>query len=189
MSTISHNIGKQLVKESNWIPGWDYIDAGLSAIGMVPGLGILSNGASALGNLAQGNWTGAGLAGAGMIPGVGIMSGASKLGKLGLAGVRATKGIGQLASHVPGVANMASRAMPAIHALQPYNHVFNAANRYGNFAQALTGSNHQNYSAPFVPPMAQSQNSMGPQPIAQNYPNMFNQPMNSYRPQSFYGNV
>lgn len=143
---------------------WDWVDGGLNAAGMIPGVGMITNGISALGNAVQGNWGQAGLSAAGMIPGVGVMSGAARLGRLGKMGVGLAKGIGRAGAHVPGARFAAGHIAPAIHAMQPYSAPMNRAAGWGGMFLGGSGSNQpqqpqQQYQAPMPQPQYQAQSN------------------------------
>jgi RHS repeat-associated protein len=64
----------------------DGIQASLTVAGFVPGLGEVTNGASAIISVFQGDWTGAGLSAAALIPFAGDFADAAKLARLGKKG-------------------------------------------------------------------------------------------------------
>jgi len=77
---------------------------------VIPGLGEVTNAASAVISLFQGDWTGAGLSAAALIPFAGDFADVAKLARLGKKGAGAVKSVGQigregeaLASEITGV--------------------------------------------------------------------------------------
>jgi len=164
MSNFSNQLG-QMTKMGGW---WDWVDGGLNAVGMIPGIGTVANGISAAGNALQGNWGQAGLAAAGMIPGVGVMSGAAR--GAGLLG-KATRGVmsaGRAAHALPGMAGAVRYAAPAFRGAQAYAKPLGQINRWGNMAGAvpgILGGGHGQQS-----PVPQYQPPPTPTPMAQQNP-------------------
>jgi RHS repeat-associated protein len=88
----------------------DGVQATLTTAGVIPGLGEVTNAASAVISLFQGDWTGAGLSAAALIPFAGDFADVAKLARLGKKGAGAVKSVGQigregeaLASEITGV--------------------------------------------------------------------------------------
>ena len=157
-----------MTKMGGW---WDGIDTGLNVAGMIPGIGFLANGASALGNLAQGNWGQAGISALGMIPGVGALTGAAK--GVGMAGklARGAQMAGKAMHAVPGVGTAARWATPALRAAQPYSHAGNTMRNTIGGAQMAGGAYSLAHGA-FSPSVPQYQ----PPPTAMSNWQMPNMP-------------
>lgn len=70
-------------QEKNWWESWgsDVVHVGLDAVGLIPGLGEVADGANALIYLAEGDTTNAAISAAAMIPGLGAGATAAKYGK------------------------------------------------------------------------------------------------------------
>lgn len=180
MSTISEQLGKQLIKEA-W-GTWDTIDTGLSMAGMIPGIGTLSNGISAVGNLAQGRFADAGLSTLGMIPGLGVVKGMG-------TGAKAVGLGGHLAKAFPTAlraARMPNNVMAGIKGMNHLAPIGTAMNGWGGMIARQFVPNSptpQIYhpSTNFMPPTP-TPTSMPPAQYAQ-----------AYRPQArsnfIYGNA
>lgn len=83
----------------------DGVQTTLTAAGLIPGLGEVTNAASAVISVFQGDWTGAGLSAAALIPFAGDFADAAKLARLGEKGAGAAKSVGQIGREGEAIAS------------------------------------------------------------------------------------